>query len=241
MSLPRHIAVIMDGNGRWSKDRAKPRHFGHKAGLETLKTIIEATAKRGIRYLTVFAFGIENWLRPSEEVNYLMSLFLTALKRDIGRLHEHGIQVQFIGDRKRINPELLHSMQEAESLTSKNSRMTLIVAFNYSGRWDIEQACQQLAQKMAANSLSISEIDEKMISDHLSTATWPDPDLFIRTSGEQRLSNFLLWQLSYAELYFTEKYWPEFDENELEKALLFYAARERRFGQISEQIGGQHA
>lgn len=241
MSLPRHIAIIMDGNGRWSKDRAKPRHLGHKAGLEALKTIIEAVAKRGIRYLTVFAFGIENWLRPSEEVNYLMSLFLTALKRDIGRLHEHEIQVLFIGDRKRINTELIRSMEEAEALTCQNHKMTLIVAFNYSGRWDIEQACQQLAQKVAENIMPVSAINEAVISHHLSTAAWPDPDLFIRTSGEQRLSNFLLWQLSYAELYFTEKYWPEFDENELEKALAFYAVRERRFGQISEQIGTQNA
>lgn len=239
MDLPHHIAIIMDGNGRWSKDRAKPRHFGHKTGLETLKTIIEAAAKRGIAYLTVFAFGIENWLRPTEEVNYLMSLFLTALKRDIGRLHENGIRLQFIGDRRRVNAELVHNMEEAESLTRDNSKMTLIVAFNYSGRWDIEQACQQLALKVAANTLSVNDISETAISQHLSTAAWPDPDLFIRTSGEQRLSNFLLWQLSYAELYFTEKHWPEFDENELEKALAFYASRERRFGQISEQIGAE--
>lgn len=236
MELPQHIAIVMDGNGRWSKAHAKPRHFGHKAGLESLKKIIEAAAKRGVSYLTVFAFGIENWLRPSVEVNYLMSLFLTALRRDIGRLHENGIRVQFIGDRQQVHADLLQSMQEAESLTQNNSRMTLIVAFNYSGRWDIGQACQLLAEKVAANKLSAADIHEECISQHLSTAAWPDPDLFIRTSGEQRLSNFLLWQLSYAELYFTNKHWPEFDESELDKAIAFYASRERRFGKISEQL-----
>jgi undecaprenyl diphosphate synthase len=243
MELPQHIAIVMDGNGRWSKARAKPRHFGHKAGLESLKKIIEAAAKRGISYLTVFAFGMENWLRPSAEVNYLMNLFLTALRRDIGRLHENGIRVQFIGDRQQVHADLIQNMQEAESLTRDNSRMTLIVAFNYSGRWDIGQACQLLAEKVAANKLSAADINEECISQHLSTAAWPDPDLFIRTSGEQRLSNFLLWQLSYAELYFTNKHWPEFDEAELDKAIAFYASRERRFGKISEQllIGAEHA
>lgn len=238
MEVPKHIAIIMDGNGRWSKAHAKPRHFGHKAGLESLKKIIEAAAKRGVSYLTVFAFGIENWLRPSVEVNYLMNLFLTALRRDIGRLHENSIRVQFIGDRQRVHADLIRSMQEAESLTRDNSRMTLIVAFNYSGRWDIREACQRLAEKVAANQLSAADINEDLISQNLSTAAWPDPDLFIRTSGEQRLSNFLLWQLSYAELYFTDKHWPEFNEAELDKAIAFYAARERRFGKISEQLKG---
>ncbi len=236
MEVPKHIAIVMDGNGRWSKALAKPRHFGHKTGLETLKKIIEATAKRGVPYLTVFAFGMENWLRPSVEVNYLMNLFLTALRRDIGRLHENGIRVQFIGDRLQIHTDLMHSMQEAESLTQDNTGMTLIVAFNYSGRWDIWQACQNLAEKVAAKQLNAADINEDLISQHLSTATWPDPDLLIRTSGEQRLSNFLLWQLSYAELYFTNKHWPEFDETELDKAIAFYASRERRFGKISEQL-----
>ncbi len=238
MEVPKHIAIIMDGNGRWSKAHAKPRHFGHKAGLESLKKIIEAAAKRGVSYLTVFAFGIENWLRPNDEVNYLMNLFLTALRRDIGRLHENSIRVQFIGDRQRVHADLIRSMQEAESLTRDNSRMTLIVAFNYSGRWDIREACQRLAEKVAANQLSAADINEDLISQNLSTAAWPDPDLFIRTSGEQRLSNFLLWQLSYAELYFTDKHWPEFNEAELDKAIAFYAARERRFGKISEQLKG---
>lgn len=236
MEVPKHIAIVMDGNGRWSKAHAKPRHFGHKAGLESLKRIIEAAAKRGVSYLTVFAFGIENWLRPSAEVNYLMTLFLTALRRDIGKLHENGIRVEFIGDRQRIHAELIHSIQEAESLTKNNTGMTLIVAFNYSGRWDIRQACQSLAEKIAAKQLNAADISEDLISQHLSTAAWPEPDLFIRTSGEQRLSNFLLWQLSYAELYFTNKYWPEFNEAELDKAIAFYASRERRFGQISEQL-----
>ncbi len=241
MELPQHIAIIMDGNGRWSKERAKPRHFGHKAGLETLKKIIEATAKHGIPYLTVFAFGIENWLRPSEQVNYLMSLFLTALRRDVGRLHEHGIRVCFIGDRQRIHTDLIHSMEEAESLTKHNDKMTLIVAFNYSGRWDIQQACQQLIRQVVAGEIHVSQVSETLISQQLSTMHWPDPDLFIRTSGEQRLSNFLLWQLSYAELYFTEKHWPDFDESELDKAIEFYVTRERRFGKTSEQIGDNDA
>lgn len=239
---PRHIAIIMDGNGRWSKSQAKPRHLGHKAGLESLKKIIEAVAKRGVSYLTVFAFGIENWLRPSDEVNYLMNLFLTALRRDVGRLHENGIRVQFIGDRTSIHSDLRHSIEDAESLTRDNNKMTLIVAFNYSGRWDIQQACQQLAQKVATHSFDKVDITEERIREHLSTAAWPDPDLFIRTSGEQRLSNFLLWQLSYTELYFTQKHWPEFDEAELDKAISFYASRERRFGKTSEQlIGLEHA
>ncbi len=241
MDLPQHIAIIMDGNGRWSKDRAKPRHFGHKAGLETLKTIIEVAAKRGVGYLTVFAFGIENWLRPTDEVNYLMGLFLTALRRDIGRLHQNGIRVQFIGNKQQVHADLSIPMEEAESLTQHNTKMTLIVAFNYSGRWDLQQACQHLAQKVAANELTPAEITDSIISQHLSTAAWPDPDLFIRTSGEQRLSNFLLWQLSYAELYFTNKHWPDFDETELDKAIAFYASRERRFGKISEQIGSEDA
>jgi undecaprenyl diphosphate synthase len=238
MEVPKHIAIVMDGNGRWSKAHAKPRHFGHKAGLESLKKIIEAAAKRGVSYLTVFAFGVENWLRPSDEVNYLMNLFLTALRRDIGRLHENSIRVQFIGDRQRVHADLIQSMQEAEALTRDNNRMTLIVAFNYSGRWDIQQACQCLAEKITANKLNAADINEDLLSLHLSTAAWPDPDLFIRTSGEQRLSNFLLWQLSYAELYFTNKHWPEFDEAELDKAIQFYASRERRFGKISEQLTG---
>ncbi len=236
--LPRHIAIIMDGNGRWSKNQSKPRHLGHEAGLETLKNTIEAVAKRGIPHLTVFAFGVENWLRPDEEVNYLMGLFLRALNRDIERLHENEIRLRFIGNRAGLQADLIESMEEAERLTEQNHKMTLIVAFNYSGRWDLVQACQSLAEKVAENKLASSDINETLISQHLSTAAFPDPDLFIRTSGEQRLSNFLLWQLSYAELYFPEKYWPEFDEEELEKALDFYATRERRFGQISEQIGG---
>ncbi len=238
LAVPKHIAIVMDGNGRWSKALAKPRHFGHKAGLETLKKIIEATAKRGVSYLTVFAFGIENWLRPSVEVNYLMNLFLTALRRDIGRLHENSIRVQFIGDKLQVHADLIQSMQEAESLTQNNTGMTLIVAFNYSGRWDIRQACQRLAEKAVTNQLNVADINEELISEHLSTAAWPDPDLFIRSSGEQRLSNFLLWQLSYAELYFTHKHWPAFDETELDKAIAFYASRERRFGKISEQLKG---
>ncbi len=240
-SSPQHLAIVMDGNGRWSKHQAKPRHFGHKAGLDVLKKIIEAAAQRGVRYLTVFAFGIENWLRPSTEVSYLMELFLSALSRDVAKLHEHGIRLHFIGDKKGIHADLLQSMQKAEELTAANQGMHFIVAFNYSGRWDIQQACQALTQKVLSGELALSDVNEAQISAHLSTAQFPDPDLLIRTSGEQRISNFLLWQLSYSEFYFTPKYWPDFDEAELDCAFAFYQSRERRFGQISEQIESKHA
>lgn len=229
-TLPKHIAIIMDGNGRWAQKQDLPRGHGHRAGLEVARKIIPACAKRGIEVLTLFAFSSENWRRPPEEVELLMSLFVTALNDEIQTLNQEGIRLRFIGDRSRFNQELQARINEAESLTKANPGMRLVIAANYGGQWDIAEATKKIAIRVADGEIQISEINEQLLANNLTTADLPEPDLFIRTSGEQRISNFLIWQLAYCELYFSDVLWPDFDEACLEQALQHFANRERRFG-----------
>lgn len=236
LRVPRHIAIVMDGNGRWAKKRFLPRIAGHKAGLEATREVIKSCAKKNIRVLSLFAFSSENWQRPVQEVNYLMDLFLSSLQAEVAMLHEENVQLRFIGDRSRFNPALCEKMAEVEATTNQNTGMVLIIAIDYGGQWDICQAVRRLAKTIEDGELSSAAITPDVIKRHLSFADLPDPDLFIRTSGELRISNFMLWQLAYAELYFTPTLWPDFDEKELDKALLHYAERERRFGLQSEQV-----
>lgn len=240
-SLPQHVAIIMDGNGRWAKQRFLPRLAGHRAGVEAARQVVKNCAKRNIKVLSLFAFSSENWRRPTQEISHLMELFLTGLEREVTMLHENKVQLRFIGDRTRFSEKLRKKISEVENLTRDNTGMVLIIAADYGGKWDIVQSVQQLAQSVADGILTSTEITEQMISNKLSFADLPDPDLFIRTSGELRISNFMLWQLAYAELYFTSIFWPEFDDQELEKALAHFANRERRFGYNSDQLNSELA
>ena len=239
--LPRHVAIIMDGNGRWARRRHLPRTAGHQAGVTAVRKTVEHCAKCGIGVLTLFAFSSENWRRPAEEVSVLMRLFEMTLSRETSRLHENGIRLRVIGDRSAFSANLQARIAEAEALTADNDRMTLLIAANYGGRWDITQAARRLARQVAEGRLDPDEIDESKLAAYLSFADLPEPDLFIRTGGELRISNFLLWQLAYTELYFTDVLWPDFDEAELDKALAEYARRERRFGHTSEQLARRPA
>ncbi len=234
--LPRHLAIIMDGNGRWAKRRKLPRTAGHQAGVAAVRRTIEYCAERGIEVLTLFAFSSENWRRPPEEVAVLLRLFQRTLERETVKLHENGIRLRVIGDRSAFPLELQRKIAEAEQLTCANRKMTLLIAANYGGRWDILQAAKALARKVEMGEIQSQAIDEALFAAHLSFADLPEPDLFIRTGGEVRLSNFLLWQLAYTELYFTEVLWPDFGAEELNQALAEYARRERRFGHTSEQL-----
>ncbi|MDM7323341.1 MAG: polyprenyl diphosphate synthase [Gammaproteobacteria bacterium] len=236
IDVPVHVAIIMDGNGRWAEQRGYPRVFGHRQGATALRTTVRTCAERGVRVLTVFAFSSENWRRPSSEVGALMQLFLQSLRHEVRRLHEAGVRLRFIGERSRFDPVLQARMAEAEELTASNERMTLVVAVNYGGRWDITQAARALAGEVASGRLAPEAVDEITLVRHLALGDLPEPDLLIRTGGEQRISNFLLWQLAYAELYFTPVLWPDFDAEALDRALAWYAGRERRFGQISAQL-----
>jgi undecaprenyl diphosphate synthase len=236
-NLPQHIAVIMDGNGRWAKKRFMPRLAGHRAGVESARRIVKNCARRGIKVLTLFAFSSENWRRPQLEVSHLMELFLTGLEREAAELHKNNIRLRFIGDRHRFSQSLISKINEVEYQTKENSGMTLIIAADYGGQWDITQAARQLASEAVAGTIAVDEITAATIASRLSFADLPDPDLFIRTSGEMRISNFLLWQLAYSELYFTPVHWPDFNEEELENALAHYAKRERRYGYSGEQLG----
>lgn len=222
----------MDGNGRWAKQRHLPRSAGHRSGLETAKKMIRLCAERGVQVLTLFAFSSENWRRPDGEITDLMGLFLKALQHDVNELHKNNIQFRVIGDYQRLSDRLKNSIFEAEKLTQNNSGLKLVVAMDYGGRWDITQAAMQLSQDVKMDIVDAESINEALFSRYLTTHDLPDPDLFIRTSGELRISNFLLWQLAYTEFYFTDIFWPDFDETELEKALHFFAARERRFGTL---------
>jgi len=224
--LPRHIAIIMDGNGRWAKQHNLPRLTGHKAGGTVAREIIKACSQRGIEVLTLFAFGIENWKRPHEEVDNLMKLLFTTLQKHTADLHKYNIQLRIIGDRTRLNKKLQNKILSAEQETVQNTGLKLNTAINYSGRWDILQAVQRLTKEVKSGEPITQEYFQSLLSLH----DLPEPDLFIRTSGERRISNFLLWQLAYTELYFTDILWPDFHEQELEKALQAYASRERRFG-----------
>jgi undecaprenyl diphosphate synthase len=232
-SVPRHVAIIMDGNGRWAKKRFLPRVSGHKRGVETVRDLVTACAKCGIEYLTLFAFSSENWRRPAEEVSVLMQLFVMALEQEVARLHENGIRLKVIGDLSRFKPRLRKLVAEAEARTAGNTRLTLTIAANYGGRWDMMQAMHRM---LAARPELAQQFAEQDLAPYLAMNYAPEPDLFIRTGGEQRLSNFLLWQLAYAELYFTETLWPDFDAAALDLAIASYRSRERRFGRTSEQV-----
>jgi undecaprenyl diphosphate synthase len=231
--VPRHIAIIMDGNGRWAKKRFLPRVMGHKRGVETVRDVVKQCVNLGVEYLTLFAFSSENWRRPPDEVKFLMGLFMEALKREVVKLHQNHIRLVLIGDRSRFDPQLLKEIHEAEKLTQHNTRLTLTIAANYGGRWDIHQAVQRMIH---ARPELVNGFSESDLADYLSMHYAPEPDLFIRTGGEKRISNFLLWQLAYTELYFTDTLWPDFDEHAFSHSLQSYRQRERRFGRTSEQV-----
>jgi len=234
--LPRHVAIIMDGNGRWAKQRHLPRTAGHHAGVNAVRKTVEYCARSGIAALTLFAFSSENWRRPHEEVSVLMGLFLSTLEKETQKLHQNNVRLRIVGDRSAFSPELQARMAAAERMTAANSGLNLAIAANYGGRWDITQAARQLAQRVAAGTLAAEDLTEQKLEELLCLADQPEPDLFIRTGGEQRISNFLLWQLAYTELYFTPVLWPDFDEQVLAEAFADYAGRERRFGYTGEQV-----
>jgi undecaprenyl diphosphate synthase len=236
ISKPDHIAIIMDGNGRWAKKRGLPRVAGHRAGVKTLRKLIEYAVKIELNTITVYAFSLENWQRPENEVGLLMDLFMKALQSEIKDLHENNVKLKFIGDRTAFSDKLQSSINNSELLTSSNSGLCLNVAANYSGRWDITQACQSISNDIVSNKLIIDDVNEVKISEKLALAQNNDPDLFIRTGGEQRISNYLLWQLAYTELYFTDILWPDFKPEQLDLAIDWFAKRQRRFGKTPEQI-----
>ena len=231
--VPRHIAIIMDGNGRWARNRHLPRVAGHRKGADAVRATVRGCAERGVEFLTLFAFSSENWRRPAEEVSFLMDLFVTALEQEVAKLHENGIRFRVIGELSRFESRIQTLIREAEALTAANTRLTLTVAANYGGRWDLMQAIERMLANRAEGARGFSEQD---LSAHLAMSYAPEPDLFIRTGGEQRISNFLLWQLAYTELYFTDTLWPDFDGAALERAIQSYRKRERRFGRTSEQL-----
>ncbi len=232
--VPRHVAIIMDGNGRWARQRHLPRFAGHKRGVEAVRAIVKACAARGVGFLTLFAFSSENWRRPPDEVALLMQLFLAALENEVQKLHRNGIRLKLIGERAPFDPRIRSLIAEGEALTAGNTGLTLTIAANYGGRWDILQAMSRLAAERP--DMLAGGIGEQELAPYLSTSYAPEPDLFIRTGGERRASNFLLWQMAYTELYFTDTLWPDFDGAALEKAFASYRSRERRFGRTSEQV-----
>lgn len=232
--LPEHIAIIMDGNGRWAKSRGNLRSFGHKAGVDSVRDITEACAQIGVKYLTLYAFSTENWRRPKIEVNALMRLLASSLRKEANNLNENDIHLETIGQINRFPDKCQRELNEVIELTKDNKRLNLCLALSYSGRWDIKEAVKRLARQVKRGDIDPEDINDEMISCHLSTADIPDPDLIIRTSGEYRLSNFLLWQLAYSELYITETYWPDFRRKELYKAIHSFQDRERRFGKLSK-------
>jgi len=228
----------MDGNGRWAKARHLPRTAGHMKGVKAVKRTVEFCGHAGVRYLTLFAFSSENWNRPQDEVGVLMKLFMQVLEREVAQLSEQGVRLRVIGDLSRFEPRLIKSIRHAEETTSHNDRLHLTIAASYGGRWDILQAMQRMYKERPDLLSQNGPVDENLFKQYLSTSFAPDPDLFIRTGGESRISNYLIWQLAYTELYFTQKHWPEFDDSDLRAALQWYANRERRFGMISEQLSG---
>ncbi len=232
LRIPRHVAIVMDGNGRWAKQRKRPRAFGHRAGVQAVRRVIEACIRSGVDVLTLFAFSSENWSRPPSEVRHLMDLFLHALRKQARELAGNGVRLRFIGERTRFSADLQEAMRESEAAPISGVRLTLNIAVNYGGRWDIVQATQALAREVLAGKIRPEDIDQEQISRHLSLAPLPEPDLFIRTGGEARISNFLLWHLAYTELYFTPVLWPDFDEQSFSIALAEFAQRDRRFGNI---------
>ena len=238
LPLPRHIAIIMDGNGRWAERRKLPRHFGHKAGVDAVRRVVAACAEQGVEVLTLFAFSSENWRRPAKEVGLLMDLFLTTLGKEIKRLHKNRVRIRLIGDRAAFSDKLRQRIAEAEALTADNDGLTLVIAANYGGRWDIARAASRLAERVRAGELEPDVITPETLAAEVSLADLPEPDLFIRTGGEQRISNFILWQLAYTELYFTDLFWPDFDAEALNHAIASFTGRQRRFGMTGKQVEG---
>lgn len=234
--LPRHVAIIMDGNGRWAERRGKPRNFGHRMGAKAVRATVEHCMRRGIPHLTLFAFSSENWARPAGEVSALMGLFLKALDREVGQLDRHGVRIDFIGDTSAFSEPLRERMRHAVELTRGNTAIRVNVAVNYGGRWDLAAACRRLAERAARGELDPATIDVATVSAEVAMADQPEPDLFIRSGGDHRISNFLLWQLAYTELVFTETLWPDFGAADLDRAFAEYTARERRFGMTGEQV-----
>lgn len=234
--LPRHIAIIMDGNGRWAKEHGKPRLFGHQSAIQSVREVNEACAELGVEYLTLYAFSTENWNRPGDEVSGLMTLLSQTIKKETSTLLKNGIRLNVIGDVERMSQGIRDELFRAIDATSQGNRMELTLALSYSGRWDISNAARNIAKAVKEGSLQPADITEETVSNYLSMAGKPDPELLIRTSGELRISNFLMWQLAYSELYFTDKYWPDFRKDDLYAAIVDYQHRERRFGKTSEQI-----
>ncbi|GHS91183.1 isoprenyl transferase [Bacteroidia bacterium] len=235
-TLPKHIAIIMDGNGRWAQKQGKDRYWGHQEGVISVRKIVEAAVEVGIKYITLYTFSTENWQRPQEEVNALMELMITAVRRETPDLMKNNVRIRMIGDISRLPQATKDNLQDCLDETSRNTGLTLVLALSYSSRWEITEAVKQIASKVRKGDLEIDQIDENVVADYLNTRNIPDPDLLIRTGGEYRISNFLMWQLSYAELYFTDVYWPEFREENLYKAILDFQNRERRFGKTGEQV-----
>ncbi|UYZ84801.1 isoprenyl transferase [Entomomonas sp. E2T0] len=235
-SVPRHVAIIMDGNNRWAKKRLLPHAAGHKAGVAAVRAAVEVCAEANVKVLTLFAFSSENWQRPITEVQALMRLFLWALKQEVKKLNQHNVQLKIIGDRSAFSEELQQAMHEAEMLTANNQGLILQIAANYGGQWDILQATQKIASQVLANEIQVDNITTDLIESKLVTSPFSSPDLCIRTGGERRVSNFLLWQLAYTELYFSDVLWPDFKHEAMQAALADYSARQRRFGKTSEQI-----
>lgn len=235
--VPRHIAVIMDGNGRWAEQRKKPRHAGHRAGVAAVRSIVEQAAREGVSFLTLFAFSSENWHRPSDEVGRLMTLFFDVLQREIDELHRNEVRLRFVGQLELLSERLVERIRAAERRTEQNSGLNLNIAVAYGGRWDVTRAVRRIARRVESGELAVTDIDEQTVSDSLALSGVPDPDLLIRTGGEQRISNFLLWHLAYSELYFCDCLWPDFGEEEFIAALDFFARRQRRFGKTAKQLG----
>ena len=234
--LPRHVAIVMDGSGRWAGRRRLPRFAGHRAGVDAARDIVRACGEKGVDVLTLFAFSSENWRRPPDEVERLMGLFRTALEQEARSLHEHNVRLQVVGDRRALNDLLLKRIVQAEELTRANTGLRLVIAMNYGGRWDVTQACREIARRVRDGTLDPDAITPELLDKHVSLSELPSPDLFIRTGGEMRVSNFLIWHLAYTELYFTDTLWPDFDRRSLEAALAAYSGRQRRFGRTSEQV-----
>ena len=235
-NIPQHIAIVMDGNGRWAKQHGEDRIFGHHEGVNSVREIVEACGEIGVKYLTLYAFSTENWNRPKEEVDALMELLVSTISMETPNLNKKGVRLQAIGDIKSLPESCQNELQESIDITSNNNTVTLILALSYSSKWEITNAVQQIAKQVEAGKLKASEITAKHIEQNLTTNKFPDPELMIRTSGEHRISNFLLWQLAYTEFYFTDILWPDFRKDEFFKAIISFQSRERRFGQTSEQI-----
>ena len=236
INTPRHVAIIMDGNGRWAEKRNQPRIMGHRAGVEAVRGVVKSCAAKGIEVLTLFAFSSENWRRPEQEVSLLMELFMTALGMEVKRLHKNNVRLKVIGGSEKFGKQLEERIRKAEALTENNTGLTVVVAANYGGRWDITQATKKLAQQVKNGELDVEDITTERLASYVSLSDLPEPDLFIRTGGEKRISNFMLWQLAYTELYFTDTLWPDFDKHEFEIALDSFASRQRRFGQTGKQV-----